>query len=260
LKTIVERLKDKVAIITGAGSGIGAATAKMFAREGAKVALCDIRAEGIQTVGRSIESAGGEALPVRADVRNAQDVRKMVQQTVERFGKLNTLVNNAGVRASRSTVVDLTEEEFDNTVAVDLKGVWLCSKYAIPEMIRNGGGAIVNMSSISASVGQPLQGIYNAAKGGVDVLTRCMALDFAKYRIRCNNVNPAWVRTEMNRVELAEIQARDGKEWGEVLQLHPLGRIGEPEDVAWAVVYLASDEAAWITGISLYVDGGYSCQ
>lgn len=256
----MERLKNKVAIITGAGSGIGAVTARIFVREGARVTLADHRSEGIESVARSIEAAGGEALPMQTDVRSGDQVRTMVQKTVERFGKLDILINNAGVRASRSTVVDLTEEEFDQTLAVDLKGVWLCSKYAIPEMIQNGGGAIVNMSSVSASIGQPLQGAYNAAKGGVEVLTRCMALDFAKSKIRCNNVNPAWVRTEMNRVELAEMQTYGGKQWEEVLRLHPLGRIGEPEDVAWAVVYLASDEAAWVTGTSLYVDGGYCCQ
>lgn len=256
----MERLKDKVAIITGAGSGIGAATARIFAREGARVTLADLRSEGIERVARSIEAAGGEALPAQTDVRSREQVRKMVQGTVERFRKLDILVNNAGVRGSRSTVVDLTEEEFEQTLAVDLKGVWLCCKCAIPEMIRNGGGSIVNLSSISASIGQPLQGVYNAAKGAVEVLTRCMALDFAKYKVRCNNVNPAWVRTEMNRVELAEMQSHGGKQWEDVLRLHPLGRIGEPEDVAWAVVYLASDEAAWVTGTSLYVDGGYCCQ
>ncbi len=254
------RLQGKVAIITGAGSGIGAAITRIFAQEGAKVTLADIRTDSIQRVGNGIQSAGGEFLLAETDVSKSEQVRLMVQKTADRFGKLDVLVNNAGVRASRSTVVDLTEEEFDQTLAVDLKGVWLCSKYAIPEMIRGGGGAIVNMSSISATIGQPLQGAYNAAKGGVEVLTKCMALDFAKHKIRCNNVNPAWIRTEMNRAELAQMQAQGGQAWEEVLRLHPLGRIGEPEDVAWAVVYLASDESSWVTGTSLYVDGGYCSQ
>jgi NAD(P)-dependent dehydrogenase (short-subunit alcohol dehydrogenase family) len=256
----MERLKGKVAIVTGAGSGIGAATAQLFAREGARVALADIRLEGIQRVAREIETAGGEAMAVQADVRSADQVREMVRKTTERFGGLDVLVNNAGVRASHSTVVDLTEEEFDQTLAVDLKGVWLCCKYAIPELIKSGGGAIVNMSSISASIGQPMQGAYNAAKGAVEVLTKCVALDFAKHKIRCNNVNPGWVRTEMNRVELEEMESRGGKPWEDVLRLHPLGRVGEPADVAAAVVYLASNEAAWVTGASLYVDGGYCAQ
>ena len=256
----MERLKGKVAIVTGAGSGIGAATAQLFAREGARLALADIRLEGIQRVAREIETAGGEALVAQADVRSGDQVREMVRKTVERYGGLDVLVNNAGVRASHSTVVDLTEEEFDQTLAVDLKGVWLCCKYAIPELIKSGGGAIVNMSSISASIGQPMQGAYNAAKGAVEVLTKCVALDFAKHKIRCNNVNPGWVRTEMNRVELEEMENRGGKPWEEVLRLHPLGRVGEPADVASAVVYLASNEAAWVTGASLYVDGGYCAQ
>ncbi len=207
-----------------------------------------------------MEASGGEALAVQADVRSAEQVRELVRRTVERFGRLDVLVNNAGVRASHSTVVDLTEEEFDQTLAVDLKGVWLCCKYAIPEMIKSGGGAIVNMSSISASIGQPSAGRLQCGQRRVEVLTKCVALDFAKHKIRCNNVNPGWVRTEMNRVELAEMERRGGEPWVGVLRLHPLGRVGEPIDVALAVVYLASDEAAWVTGTSLYVDGGYCSQ
>ena len=254
------RLKGKVAIITGAGSGIGEATALIFSREGAKVVLAGRRLAKIAAVTTRIRAEGGEALAVQTDVRNAEQVKNLVNKTVEHFGKLDILFNNAGVRASRSTVVDLSEEEFDRTLETDVKGVWLCCKYAIPAMVRNRGGAIVNCSSISAMIGQPLQGVYNATKGGIDVLTKCMALDFAKHKIRVNNVNPAWVRSEMNEVELAEMKARGGKEWEEVLRLHPLGRLGEPEDVAWAVVYLASDEASWVTGSSLLVDGGYCCQ
>jgi NAD(P)-dependent dehydrogenase (short-subunit alcohol dehydrogenase family) len=254
------RLKGKVAIVTGAGSGIGEATATVFSREGAKVVLSGHREANIQAVTNQILSQGGEAMAIPADVRYTDQVQNLIRATVDRFGRVDILFNNAGVRASRSTVVQLTEEEYERTVATDLKGVWLCCKYAIPEMIRNGGGAIVNCSSISAFLGQPLQGIYNATKGGIDVLTKCMALDFAKQNIRVNNVNPAWIMTEMNKAELADMKARGGKEWEEVLRLHPLGRLGEPKDVAWAVVYLASDEASWVTGTSLIVDGGYCCQ
>jgi NAD(P)-dependent dehydrogenase (short-subunit alcohol dehydrogenase family) len=257
---MADRLKGKVAIITGAGSGIGEATALIFAREGAKVSLAGRRMAKIQAVVDHILSEGGEALAVQTDVRYAEQVENLIGKTVDHFGKLDILFNNAGVRASRSTVVELSEEEFDRTMETDVKGVWLCCKYAIPAMIRNGSGAIINCSSISAFIGQRLQGVYNATKGGIDVLTKCMALDFAKYGIRVNNVNPAWVRTEMNEAELAQMKARGGKEWDEVLQLHPIGRLGEPEDVAWAVVYLASDEASWVTGTSLLVDGGYCCQ
>jgi NAD(P)-dependent dehydrogenase (short-subunit alcohol dehydrogenase family) len=256
----MDRLKGKVAIITGAGSGIGEATAITFAREGAKVSLAGRRLAKIQAVADRIVAEGGEALAVPTDVQHAEQVQGLVQKTIERFGKLDILFNNAGVRASRTTVVDLTEEEYERTMATDVKGVWLCCKYCIPEMIHNGGGAIVNCSSISAFTGQPLQGVYNVTKGGIDVLTKCMALDFAKHHIRVNNVNPAWVKTEMNEKELAEMKACGGKEWEEVLRLHPIGRLGEPQDVAWAVVYLSSDEASWVTGTSLLVDGGYLCQ
>jgi NAD(P)-dependent dehydrogenase (short-subunit alcohol dehydrogenase family) len=257
---MAHRLEGKAAIITGAGSGIGEATAIIFAREGAKVALADCREAKLQAVTDHITGEGGEAIPIPTDVRYAEQVQNLINKTMERFGKLNVLFNNAGVRASRSTVVEVSEEEYERTMATDVRGLWLCCKYAIPEMIRCGGGSIVNCSSISAFVGQPLQGVYNAAKGGVDVLSKCMAVDFAKYNIRVNNVNPGWVKTGMNEEELARWKAEGSKELEEVLLLHPLGRLGKPEDVAWAVVYLASDESSWVTGASFLIDGGYCCQ
>ncbi len=257
---MAHRLEGKAAIITGAGSGTGKATAVIFAREGAKVALADSHEAGLQAVKDQITGEGGEAIPIPTDVRYAEQVQHLVNRTVERFGKLNVLFNNAGVRASRSTVVELSEEEYEHTMAIDVKGLWLCCKHAIPEMIRSGGGSIINCSSVSAFVGQPLQGVYNAAKGGIDVLSKCMALDFARHNIRVNNVNPGWVKTGMNEEELARWEAEGSRELEEVLRLHPLGRLGEPEDVAWAVVYLASDESSWVTGASFLVDGGYCCQ
>jgi len=254
------RLQGKVAVITGAGSGIGAATAKIFAQEGAKVSLSDCNYDSVRDVTAIIVADGGDAIAVKADVRSPEDVGNLVTTTVEQYGKLDILFNNAGVRASRSTAVDLTENEYEVTMAVDLKGVWLCSKYAIPEMIKKGGGAIVNCSSVSAILGQPLQGVYNAAKAGVDALTKCMALDFAKHNIRVNSVNPGWVKTQMNAAELEKMRARGGQEYESVLRLHPLGTLGTPDDIAWGVVYLASDEAKWVTGSSLIIDGGYCCQ
>src|ERR1041385_5653551 len=254
------RLSGKVAVITGAGSGIGPATARIFAQEGAKVSLCDRNEDPVRAVMANILSQGGDAIAVQADVRSPEDVQTLVTTTSEHYVKLDILFNNAGVRASRSTVVDLTEDEYEETMAIDLKGVWLCSKYAIPKMIKNGGGAIVNCSSVSALLGQPRQGVYNAAKAGVDALTKCMALDFATHNIRVNSVNPGWVKTQMNAAELEEISARGGQEYESILRLHPLGRLGTPEDIAWAVVYLASDEARWVTGSSLVIDGGYCCQ
>jgi NAD(P)-dependent dehydrogenase (short-subunit alcohol dehydrogenase family) len=199
------RLKNKVAIITGAGSGIGEATAVIFASEGAKVTLADYRLEKIEAVARRIKAEDGESLVVETDVRFPDQVKNMVEKTTDRFGKLDILFNNAGVRASRCSVVDLTMEEYERTMDTDFKGVWLCCKHAMPALIRNGGGAIVNTSSVSAFIGQPLQGIYNATKAAVDVLAKCIALDLAKHNIRCNNVNPGWVRTEMNAQELGTL-------------------------------------------------------
>jgi len=256
----MDRLKGRVGIITGAGSGIGAATAMTFAREGAKVSLAGRRVAKIQAVADRIVAEGGEALALPTDVRYADQVQNLVQKTIERFGKLDVLFNNAGVLPARCTVVELTEEQYEQTMATDVKGVWLCCKYAIPEMIRNRGGSIINCSSIAGLIGQRQQGVYNATKGGIEALTKCMALDFAKYNIRVNNVNPGWVKTELNQEQLAGFQTRGGKELEEAVRLHPIGRLGEPEDVVWAVVYLASDEASWVTGTSLLVDGGYLCQ
>ncbi len=250
------RLKDKVAIITGGSFGIGRATAFAFAREGAKVVLASRRKEPGEKVAGEIRTQGGEAAYISTDVSKAEDVKRMIKLTIDEYGKLDILFNNAGV-SSTGTVVDLTEEVFDRTIDVDLKGVFLCSKYAIPHMIKNQGGSIISCSSISAFIGQRLNSAYNAAKGGVELLTKCMALDFAKYNIRVNTVCPGWVRTEMNRKQLASFTEKD---WQEVKRLHPLGRIGEPDDIAPAVVYLASDESSWVTGTNIMVDGGYTAQ
>ncbi len=250
-------LKNKVAIITGASFGIGKATAFAFAREGARLILASRSKEPGEKVAREIRTQRGKAIYVSTDVSKTESVKRMIEIAIDEYGKLDVLFNNAGVRASIINVVDLTEEEFDRTIDVDLKGVFLCCKYAIPHMIKNGGGSIINCSSTSAFVGQRLQGAYNAAKGGVELLTKCMALDFARYNIRVNTVCPSWVRTEMNRKQLASFTQEN---WDEVNRLHPLGRIGEPQDVAPAVVYLASNESSWVTGTSIMVDGGYTAQ
>ena len=190
----------------------------------------------------------------------------MVERTVERFGHVEVLVNNAGVRASIGTILDLSEQEWQRTLDIDAKGSWLCSKSVVPWMRKTGGGSIIMVSSISAHIGQVKQGAYNAAKGAQEMLMRCMALDFAADNIRVNSVCPAWVETEMNRTQLQEMRAQPerafppGVSYADVVRLHPLGRLGTPDDVAWATVYLASDEASWVTGTSLFVDGGYTCR
>jgi NAD(P)-dependent dehydrogenase (short-subunit alcohol dehydrogenase family) len=162
--------------------------------------------------------------------------------------------------------LQLTEEEWQRTIDIDAKGSWLCSKYAIPEMQKAGGGSIIMISSISSHVGQRRQGAYNAAKAAQELLMKCMALDFGPDDIRVNSICPGWVLTEMNREQLRDMEAEPervfppGLSYADVIELHPIGRIGDPEDVAWAAVYLASDESKWVTGTSLFVDGGYTCQ
>lgn len=261
-----DRLKDKVAIVTGGGSGIGQAIAQVFAGEGARVAICGRTEATLQTTLSGIQEKGGEGFYQVCDVSRPDQVQSFVQATVARFGKLNVLVNNAGVRASINTILELTEEEWHRVFDIDAKGSWLCSRYAVPEMRKSGGGSIIMISSISAYIGQAKNGCYNAAKAAQELLMKCMALDFAQDGIRVNSVCPAWVVTELNRRQLAEMAAHPdtvfppGFKYADVLKLHPLGRLGTPADVAWAAVYLASDESSWVTGSSLMVDGGFTCQ
>ncbi len=262
-----DRLKDKVALVTGGGTGIGKSIAVTFAREGAKVAVSGRTLETLQQTVQTITEEGGQGICVCGDVSKDEDARRMVAETVAAFGKLDILVNNAGVRASIGTIEQLSEEEWHRTFDIDAKGTWPCSKYAIPEMRKAGSGSIIMISSISAHIGQPKQGAYNAAKAAQEALMKCMALDFAADNIRVNSICPAWVETEMNRDQLAEMRANPDKlyppgiSYKEVTtRLHPIGRVGQPEDCAWAAVYLAGNESSWVTGTSLPVDGGYLCQ
>lgn len=258
------RLANKVALITGGGAGIGKGIAQAFLGEGAKVMISGRHEESLR---QACEEAGPDSPleHVVGDVSVARDAERMVEAAIERFGTLDILVNNAGVRASIVTILELSEEEWDRTFDIDAKGTWLCSKHAIPWMQRHGGGSIVMVNSISSFVGQPLQGCYNAAKAAQLALAKCMAIDFARDNIRVNAVAPAWVETEMNRQQLAEMRSSPGKRfppglsYEDLLALHPIGRIGTPRDVAGAVVFLASDESSWITGATIMVDGGYTC-
>lgn len=263
---MTDRLKDKAAIVTGGGTGIGKAIAVTFAAQGAKVAICGRRQEPLDKTVSEIQINGGSAIALQCDVSQADQIDALVGRTVETFGKLDILVNNAGVRASVLTIEQLTDEEWQRTFDIDAKGTWLCSRRALPEMRKAGGGSIVMVSSISAHIGQPRQGCYNAAKAAQEQLMKCMALDFAKDNIRVNSICPAWVITEMNRGQVAEMKANPeklyppGLSYLDLMERHPIGRIGEPEDCAWAAVYLASEESSWVTGSSLMVDGGYTCQ
>ena len=246
------RLAGKVAIITGAASGLGRASAELFAEQGASVVIADRdEAGGLETV-TQIRDTGGQAEFIETDVAVADDAAAMVAKAVTCFGKLDVLFNNAGI-AIRKPVADLSEDEWDRCIDTNLKGVFLGSKSAIPEMMRGGGGSIINTASIYGIVGGRTRAAYSASKGGIVNLTRSMALDYASHNIRVNCICPGFVETPLLKKILgteAEFQA--------LVDMHPMGRLGRPIETAYAAVYLASDEAAFTTGIALPVDGGYT--
>ena len=250
------RLAGKVALITGGTSGIGRATAVLFAREGAKIALIGRDEVRGRVVLHEIKSAGSEGIFVRADVRLADDCRRAVDETLKVFQRLDILFNNAGVFFPH-TVPDSTEEEWDETLDVNLKGTYLMSKTVLPHMIEKRSGVIVNNSSGWGLVGGDAAAAYCASKGGVVLLTKAMAIDHGRQGIRINCVCPGDVDTPM----LPEDAKLRGIEWGEYLKgaaNRPLGRIGKPEEIARAVLFLASDDSTFMTGSALVVDGGGS--
>ena len=246
------RISDKVAIITGAASGIGRTTAILFAREGGKVVVADKNEVGGNETVDLIRSDGGQAIFDYVNVTSATDIQGMVKTTINTYGKLNILVNNAGI-AIRLPVVDLSEEDWDRNIDVNLKSIYLSSKYAIPRMIENSGGSIVNIASIYGIVGGRIRAAYAASKGGVVNLTRSMALDYALHKIRVNCVCPGFVNTPLLKNIL-----KDKEEYQALADLHPMGRLGDMLEIALGVLYLASDESSFVTGIALPIDGGYT--
>jgi NAD(P)-dependent dehydrogenase (short-subunit alcohol dehydrogenase family) len=248
------RLRGKVALITGAASGIGRATALLFAHEGAAVSAVDLDEAGGQAVAQNIVDDGGRAIFLRCDVSQAVDCRRAVGQTVEKLGGLDILFNNAGV-IRRATVLDTTEAEWDRVMAVNVKSVFLLSRYAIPVMAQAGGGAIINAGSGWGLVGGHRAVSYCASKGAVVNLTRAMALDHGGQKVRVNCVCPGDTDTAMLRDEARQLGQSDEQFLAGAAD-RPLGRIGRPEDVAQAVLYLASDASSFVTGATLVVDGG----
>lgn len=247
------RLGGKTALITGAGSGMGRVACEFFAREGAQIIATDISRDGVEATADIVRTAGGEILPVTGDVSNAADVESWVRQGVERFGKLDVLYNNAGIFPdSDNSVVDMDEETYTRTLDVNLKGVMLCCKYGIPEIVRAGGGSVVNVASFVALVGCTVpQDAYTASKGAVLALTKSLAVQFGPQRVRANAICPGPILTPL----LADLFPSEAEKMKRLNRI-PLGRFGLPEDIVYAALYLASDESSWTTGTEFVVDGG----
>jgi NAD(P)-dependent dehydrogenase (short-subunit alcohol dehydrogenase family) len=251
------KLNEHVAIVTGAGQGIGEAISHALAAEGCDVVTADINIDTAKETEKKIEFLGRKALPIKVDVSKDQEAKRMVDATIEKFGKIDILVNNAGISprkpdGSRTLVMEMSEEEFDRVIATDLKGVFNCSKYVIQHMIRRCSGNIVNISSTAAKLTDlrsPSGAHYNAAKAGVSNFTTSLASEVAQYNIRVNAVAPGRIRTALMKTTTPEFEAR-------FLKNIPLGRVGLPEDIANAVLFLVSHLSSYITGQILYVNGG----
>ncbi len=255
----MNRLIDKVAVITGAAVGLGRATAIRMAEEGASVAILDVLdAEGLAL----IEELRARDLPAawwHCDVSSEREVQTVMQEVVEHFGRLDILVNNAGVAGVNKPTHEITEAEWDRVQAINVKGVFFCTKHAIPHLKRAGGGSIINLSSIYGLVGGPDVPPYHASKGAVRLMSKTDALIYAPDRIRVNSIHPGFIWTPMVEAHLSSAgDLEEGRK--ATAALHPLGHMGEADDIAWGAVYLASDEAKFVTGSELVIDGGYTAR
>jgi NAD(P)-dependent dehydrogenase (short-subunit alcohol dehydrogenase family) len=249
-------LNGKVALVTGGASGIGRATALTFAREGAKLIIADVDVDGGQQTVHMIKEYGGDTTFVQVDVTQASDVEAMIATAVETYGRLDCAHNNAGVGGDGMTITDCTEEDWHRIISINLTGVWLCMKYEIPEMLKHGSGAIVNTASIMGLVATGTSPAYMASKHGVVGLTKSAALAYAQSGIRVNAVCPGFIRTPMVEGSPRYNEEREA----ELIGRHPIGRLGQPDEVAETVVWLCSDAASFVTGHTMTVDGGYVAQ
>jgi len=250
------RLDGKVAVITGGASGMGESTARIFVREGARVVIGDVQ----QDLGESVASSiGPECRFVRTDVSNGEDVRALVLAAVEGFGQLNIMYNNAGIGGGEGSIIDCSEEQFDRIIAVDLKGVWLGMKHALPHLIASGNGSIITTASVSAMMGMQGQGAYGSAKGGVVQLTRVCAIENAEKGVRANCICPGGTLTPiLYNNPFGPGPVDPNRVAAGLVNVQPIPRAGLPEDIAYAALWLASDESSFVTGQAIVVDGGWT--
>jgi NAD(P)-dependent dehydrogenase (short-subunit alcohol dehydrogenase family) len=248
----MSQFSEKVALVTGSGSGIGRTTARFYAREGARVVVSDVDMDGGKETIEMIKSDGGEAVLIRADVSRPEDCESLVQSTVEQFGRLDFACNNAGIGGEQNPTADYSIEGWQKLISINLSGVFYCMKYEIPAMLETGGGSIVNIASILGKVGFAGSPAYVTSKHGVVGLTQNAAVEYGQNGIRVNAVGPGFIHTPMIS-DLAEDKETNER----LVALHPIGRLGNPEEVAELVIWLSSDKASFITGSYYPIDGGY---
>jgi len=256
---MTERLQGKVALITGGGNGIGRETAQLFAHEGASVVISDKDEAAAHETARMITEAGGHAIAIAADVTNATQMEASVVLAVQTFGKLNILVNNAGMGTPMSNLTRVNEEDWDLTMNVNVKGVFFGLKYGIPAIIQAGGGSIINIASVAGIVATPGMAAYGASKAAVIQLTKTAAIECATKNVRVNAVCPAWTKTNMV-TQLMSSSREPEKAEGRLIDTVPLGRLGQTNDIAQAILYLASDDSSFMTGTTMVLDGGLTAQ
>lgn len=247
------RIEGKTALITGGGTGIGRAIAQRFAKEGARVAISGRRKAPLE---ETIASMGPDSLALTADVTDMADVEQMIDDVRAAWGRIDILVNNAAIITSRTPLAETPLDAWDVMMDVNVRGIFYCCKAVLPHMMQQGSGSIINIASVAGQRGQPGNSTYSTTKGAVLNLTRSIAVDYGPHGIRCNSISPALVRTEMAETRLQpgeDWDARAAQEW---IPNYPLGRIGTPDDIAYGALFLASDEAAWVSGIDLTMDGG----
>ena len=254
------RLVNEIAIITGGSLGIGRATAQVFAKEGATVIVTDVLEDQGESLCEQIRREKGKARFFRMDVAKEVDVRSVFLEVEQAVGSATVLVNNAGIVGPNKPTHEITEEEWDRVQAVNVKGVFFCTKHIVPQMMKNGGGSIINLSSIYGLIGGADVPPYHASKGAVRLMTKTDALLYAAHGIRVNSIHPAYIWTPMveKHLESQGLNNEEGKKM--IAEKHPIGHIGEPNDIAYGALYLASKEAKFVTGSELVIDGGYTCR